>query len=45
VKLAPLGKFLKEMGLGNVAAQDTLKLSRSSVPDETRVVVLSYART
>jgi L-ascorbate metabolism protein UlaG (beta-lactamase superfamily) len=45
VKLAPLAKFLKEMGLGNVAAQDSLKISRGSVPEETHVVVLNYART
>lgn len=45
LKLAPLGKFLKEMGLGNIVAQDSLKISRSSVPDETRVTVLNYARS
>ena len=44
LKLAPLSKFLKEMGLGNVAAQDTLKISRGSIPEETHVVVLNYAR-
>ena len=41
-KLAPLSKFLKEMGLGDLAAQPSLKVTRTSVPDETRVVVLSY---
>ena len=45
LKLAPLSKFLKEMGLGNVAAQDTLKISRGSIPEETHVVVLNYARS
>lgn len=40
--LDPLGKFLKEMGLGTVEPIDSLKVSRSSVPDETRVVVLDY---
>lgn len=45
VKLASLSKFLKEMGLGDVQAVDSLKLTRSSVPDETRVVVLNYAKS
>jgi len=45
VKLASLSKFLKEMGLGEVQAVDSLKLTRSSVPDETRVVVLNYAKS
>lgn len=42
VKLASLSRFLKEMGLGKVEPQDKLKISRSTVPDETRVVVLKY---
>lgn len=42
LKLAPLNKFLKEMGLGAVEAQPSLKVTRSMIPDETRVVVLSY---
>jgi L-ascorbate metabolism protein UlaG (beta-lactamase superfamily) len=45
IKLAPLSKFLKEMGLGDVDAQDSLKISRGSIPEETRVVVLNYARS
>lgn len=45
VKLAPLSKFLKEMGLSEVQAVDSIKLTRSSVPDETRVVVLNYAKS
>jgi len=42
LKLAPLSKFLKEMGLGSVDAQPSLKVTSSSVPDETRVVVLNH---
>lgn len=42
IKLDPLNKFLKEMGLGKVEPEDSLKVSRSAVPDETRVVVLTY---
>lgn len=45
LKLAPLSKFLKEMGLGKVEQQDLLKVSRSTVPEETRVVVLNYMRS
>jgi hypothetical protein len=44
VKLAPLGKFMKEMGLGDVEAQPSLKVTRSTIPEETRVVVLDYER-
>jgi L-ascorbate metabolism protein UlaG (beta-lactamase superfamily) len=42
VDLAPLNKFLKEMGLGDIAPLDSLKVTRNSIPDETRVVVLNY---
>ena len=40
LKLDPLSKFLKEMGSGKVEPQDSLKIVKSSVPDETQVVVL-----
>jgi len=42
IGLDSLHKFLKEMGLAKQAAQPSLKVSRSSLPEETRVVVLSY---
>jgi L-ascorbate metabolism protein UlaG (beta-lactamase superfamily) len=42
LKLAPLGKFLKEMGVGDVPVEPSLKISRSTLPEETRVVVLDY---
>ncbi len=45
IKLAPLNKFLKEMGLSDMAPVDSLKVTRTSVPEETRVVVLSYAKS
>jgi L-ascorbate metabolism protein UlaG (beta-lactamase superfamily) len=45
IKLAPLGKFLKEMGLGDVEAVDSLKMTRSSLPEETKVVVLNHAKS
>jgi L-ascorbate metabolism protein UlaG (beta-lactamase superfamily) len=44
VSLDPLGKFLKEMGLGKQESQPSLKATRSSLPEETRVVVLDFQR-
>jgi len=38
--LDPVSKFLKEMGLGTLAPEAGLKVTKSSLPDETRVVVL-----
>jgi L-ascorbate metabolism protein UlaG (beta-lactamase superfamily) len=43
LKLAPLSKFLKEMGLSDIEPQPSLKISRSTVPDETKVIVLADA--
>lgn len=46
VKLEPLSKFLKEMGLNGAATQPSIKVtSVSSLPEETQVVVLDYERT
>lgn len=42
IKLAPLSKFLKEMGLTETTALPSLKVTRSSVPEETKVVILEY---
>ena len=42
LKLAPLSKFLKEMGAGKPAPGPVLKISRSTIPSETQVVVLDY---
>jgi len=44
VSLERLEKFLKEMGLHEAQSVPSLKVSRSSLPDETRVVVLDYQR-
>lgn len=41
-KLAPLSKFLKEMGLSESEALPSLKITRGSVPEETKVVILDY---
>ena len=40
IKLEEINKFIKEMGLSKQDAQASLKVSRSSLPDETHVVVL-----
>jgi L-ascorbate metabolism protein UlaG (beta-lactamase superfamily) len=42
LKLAPLSKFLKEMGLGTIKPQPSLKVTKSMIPEDTRVVVLEY---
>ena len=42
LSLDALNKFLKEMGLSKVDAQPSLKVTRSSLPDETHVIVLEY---
>lgn len=42
LKLESLNKFLKEMGLGTVKPEETLKVTKSSLPEDTHVVVLDY---
>ena len=43
VKLEPLSKFLKEMGLGDIESVPSLKVPNvNALPDETKVVVLAY---
>ena len=44
IPLDSLSKFLKEMGLAKQEAQPSLKVTRSSLPDETHVAVLDYQR-
>ncbi len=40
LKLDPLSRFLKEMGLGKIPPEQSLKVTKSSLPEETQVVVL-----
>ena len=40
LKLDPLSRFLKEMGLGKPPPEQSLKVAKSSLPEETQVVVL-----
>lgn len=42
IPLDSLSKFLKEMGLSEVATQPSLKITKSSLPEETQVIVLDY---
>jgi L-ascorbate metabolism protein UlaG (beta-lactamase superfamily) len=42
LKLDPVGKFLKEMGLGPSQPEPMLKVTKSNLPDETHVVLLDY---
>lgn len=45
VKLEPLSRFLKEMGLGSLESVPSIKIpNANSLPDETRVVVLEYQK-
>ena len=42
LELDPLDRFIKEMGVGTVEPIPSLKVTRSTVPSEARVVVLEY---
>lgn len=42
LKLEPLSKFLKEMGLGEEKPKEELSVTQTSIPTETQVVVLEY---
>lgn len=44
VSLEPLNKFLKEMGLHDAETAPGLKVTKSSLPAETKVIVLDYQR-
>lgn len=44
VPLDRLDKFLKEMGLHEAETVPSLKVTKSSLPDETKVIVLDYQR-
>jgi L-ascorbate metabolism protein UlaG (beta-lactamase superfamily) len=44
LKLETLNKFVKEMGLSAPKTQESLKITRADLPEETHVVVLDYKR-
>ena len=41
LKLDPLTKFLKEMGVTEHAPEESLKVTKATLPEETQVVVLA----
>jgi hypothetical protein len=43
LELDPLSKFLKEMGLTTHETIPSLKITRSGLPDELKVVVLEVS--
>jgi L-ascorbate metabolism protein UlaG (beta-lactamase superfamily) len=42
IKLASVNRFLQEMGLKKLAAQESLKVTASTLPEETQLVLLDY---
>lgn len=40
--LSTVDPFLKEMGVGDVTPRESLKVSKTNLPEETEVVVLDY---
>lgn len=44
VELDPLDRFLKQMGLKEVALQPKLSVTKSTLPPETKVLLLDYRR-
>lgn len=40
--LEPLDKFIKEMGLSNIEPIPSLKITKSAIPTETKVIVLDH---
>jgi len=44
ISLDSLSKFIKEMGLSKSESQPSLKVTRSALPDETKVMVLEYQK-
>jgi len=44
MRLQPVSKFLKEMGLPETSPAEELEVAKSNLPSETRVVVLNYKK-
>ncbi|RCK72802.1 MAG: Zn-dependent hydrolases of the metallo-beta-lactamase superfamily [Anaerolineae bacterium] len=45
LKLAPLSKFLKEMGINELEETDLLKITPSAIPEETKVIALKVQQS
>jgi L-ascorbate metabolism protein UlaG (beta-lactamase superfamily) len=41
LKLDPVTKFLKAMGVDNVSSQDTLSVTKTGLPEETQIILLN----
>ena len=39
--LDPVDKFLKEMGIAKYETEESLKISRAGLPEETQIIVLN----
>lgn len=44
ISLEPLSRFMKEMGLGKQETLPSLKVTASTLPEETHVILLDYQR-
>jgi L-ascorbate metabolism protein UlaG (beta-lactamase superfamily) len=42
--LAPVSRFLRAMGVGKIAPQESLRVRRGTLPEDTQVVLLEYGR-
>lgn len=42
LELDPVDRFLKEMGVNTIAAEPMLKVTPSSLPEQTQVILLDY---
>ena len=42
LQLDPVDRFLKEMGVSQIEEEDYLRISSSTLPEQTQVVLLSY---
>lgn len=40
--LDPVDRFLKEMGINSIQEESVLRVSSSSLPEQTQVVLLDY---
>jgi hypothetical protein len=44
LELEPVDRFLKEMGVSRIQQEEVLKISKSSLPEQTQIVVLGCSR-
>jgi len=44
LELDPVDKFLKEMGVSRIQQDDVFKVTKSSLPEQTQIVVLGFSK-